>query len=243
MKFPTNLVRGTFERRYKRFFADVRLESGELVVAHCPNTGSMRSCIEPGWPVLISPATNPKRKLRWTLEVAIAPTSAILVNTARPNRVVEMAILSGEIPQLAGYATLRREVPYGEKSRIDLLLEGPPQAGPNGGHPSGQRCLVEVKNLTLRTDDGMGAFPDAVTARGKRHLEELAACAAAGDRAVQLFLVPRTDVAAVRPADEIDPAYAGALRLAVAAGVEVLAVQARVDETGVRVCGQLPVHL
>jgi sugar fermentation stimulation protein A len=238
MKFESTLVRGTFERRYKRFFADVRLESGEVVTAHCPNTGSMRSCIAPGWPVLISPANNPKRKLQWTLEVSCAPTSAILVNTARPNRVVEAAILSGDVPELTGYGRLRREVKYGQASRIDLLLEDPPE-----GRPAGQRCLIEVKNLTLRTEDGLGAFPDAVTTRGKKHLEELTICVGQGDRAVQFFLVPRVDVDAVRPADEIDPAYGSALRRAAAAGVEILAYQAEVTAEGVQLGTRLPVRL
>jgi len=216
MRLPP-LYRGTLIRRYKRFLADVRLPDGTEVVAHCPNPGSMKTCWEPGWQVLMTHHTDKKRKLKWTFEVAFdGQDHPILVNTARPNRIVEEAIIAGTIPGLSGYPTLRREVRYGnEKSRIDLLLEG-----------SQGRCFVEVKSVTM-ADTGAGAmFPDSVTARGSRHLRELMAQKAAGDRAVLFFLLSRGGRTHIRPADEIDAVYGKTLRQAIAAGVEVIAHRA-----------------
>ncbi|MDG1478993.1 MAG: DNA/RNA nuclease SfsA [Myxococcota bacterium] len=216
MRLPP-LHRGTLIRRYKRFLADVRLQDGTEVIAHCPNPGSMKTCWEPGWEVLMTHHTDKKRKLKWTFEVAFdGQDHPILVNTARPNRIVEEAIVAGTIPSLSGYPDLRREVRYGrEKSRIDLLLEG-----------AKGRCFVEVKSVTM-ADTGAGAmFPDSVTARGTRHLRELMAQKAAGDRAVLFFLLSRGGRTHLRPADEIDTVYGETLRQAIAAGVEVIAHRA-----------------
>jgi sugar fermentation stimulation protein A len=208
---------GTLIRRYKRFLADVRLPDGTVVLAHCPNPGSMKTCQEPGWTVLLSHHTDPRRKLKWTLEIALdGEGHPILINTGRPNRIVEEAIAAGRIPGLTGYPTLRREVRYGaEKSRIDLLLEGP--AG---------RCFVEVKSVTMAAPEGGAMFPDSVTARGSRHLRELIGQKQAGDRAVLFFLLSRAGRTELRPADEIDAEYGRTLRQAVAAGVEIIAHRA-----------------
>lgn len=234
MNFASPLVEGRFVRRYKRFFVDVALPDGEVVVAHCPNTGTMKSCFEDGAPVWISPSTNPKRKLKWTWEVSVVGGNPILVNTALPNHVVREAIEAGVVPSCAGYASVRPEVKYGsQNSRIDLLLsEGP--------RPS---CYVEVKNATLSLGGGTGAFPDAVTSRGRKHLEELAEVVQAGHRGLLLFLVPRADIERVVPADAIDPDYGRTLRQVVAAGVEVEAWRAQVTRTGVHITEPVPVVL
>jgi sugar fermentation stimulation protein A len=207
------LHRGVLLRRYKRFLADVRLDDGREVTAHCANPGRMTSCMAPGWTVWLSHHDNPKRKLKWSWELSITPDGApILVNTARPNAVVKEAVHAGHVAALRGYERVRTEVRYGtERSRIDLLLEEPGQA------------WVEVKSVSLLTGPGRAAFPDAVSARGARHLRELSRLAEQGDRAVLLFQLSRPDAQSVSPARDVDPAYGRALDQAVAAGVEVLA--------------------
>lgn len=232
MRLPP-LHPGVLVRRYKRFLADVLLDDGREVTAHCPNPGRMTSCMAPGCRVWLSHHDDPRRKLAWSWEISEMNGAQVLVNTARPNAIVEEAVRAGHVPALRGYAGLRREVRYGERSRVDLLLEDPDRG----------RCWVEVKSVTLRVGPGEGAFPDAVSTRGARHAAELAAQVAAGDRAVLLFLVSRGDIDTVRAADEIDPAYGVALRAAVTAGVELLAHRALVDLAGVRVGPELPVLL
>ncbi|WP_328188837.1 DNA/RNA nuclease SfsA [Marinobacter sp. OP 3.4] len=218
MNFPENLVEGRLLKRYKRFLADIRLDDGELVTAHCPNTGSMMGCQPDNARVWLSPATNPKRKLRYTWElVETAPGALACVNTGRPNAQARAAVEAGTIVALSGYGSVRPEVRYGEeKSRIDLHLSG---------HPELADAWVEVKNVTL-CEDGVGYFPDAVTLRGQKHLRELMAQVRAGERAVLLFCVNHTGVAEVRPADHIDAAYGDLLRQAADAGVELMAWQA-----------------
>jgi len=218
MRFDAAPLHGRFVRRYKRFFADVRLdEGGELVTAHCPNTGSLLGCLEEGAPVWLRDSGDPRRKLRTTWQAVRIADTWVNVDTSLPNRVVAEAVAAGAVPALRGYAALRREVGYGSASRIDLLLEDPRK-----GH-----CYVEVKSTTLAR--GRAAlFPDAVTERGRKHLAELAEMVARGHRAVQLFFVGRDDVGAFRPAWDVDPAYAEALVAARAAGVEVIAYSARV---------------
>jgi len=219
MQFPDPLVPGVLIRRYKRFLADVRLEDGREVTAHVANSGTMRSCNEPGSRIWLSPARNPKRKLKWTLEIIHAGDDVpTLVNTALPNRVVRQGIERGVLTELSGYETIRPEVRYGERSRIDLLLETPGR----------RRCFVEVKNVTLLEEAGLARFPDAVTERGTRHLRELMRVVSEGDRGALVFHVPRADAERVRPADDIDPLYGDTLREAAAAGVEILAYRARV---------------
>jgi len=220
MRLPP-LVRGVLIRRYKRFLADVALDSGETVTAWCPNPGRMTGCAFPGEPVWLSHDPSPRRKLAWTWELGRSPDGVlILINTQRPNGVVAEAVEQGQIAALRGYGSLRREVRYGSGSRVDLWLD----EAEDGGPP----CLVEVKSVTLPVGDGVGAFPDSVSARARRHMEALAAEVAAGRRAVVCFLASRADISALRPADEIDPAYGAALRAAVEAGVELVGVRARV---------------
>lgn len=229
MEYPT-LVPGTLLRRYKRFLADVRLDDGREVVAHCPNTGSMRAVNVPGCRVWLAASDNPARKLAWTWELIELPrpeggTAAASVHTGRTNRIVEEALREGRVAELSGYAALRREVRLAagdgeevggkgrERTRLDFCLEDPQRA----------TAFVEVKQVTLREADGHGYFPDAVSARGRRHLEALAALAEAGHRAVLLFCVAHEGIGAVAPAAHLDPAYAATLREAARRGVEVLA--------------------
>ncbi|NWO08015.1 MAG: DNA/RNA nuclease SfsA [Alteromonadaceae bacterium] len=225
MNFPEALVQGRLIRRYKRFLADVRLADGSEVTAHCPNTGSMLGCQPDNARVWLTPSNNPKRKLKYTWElVEAAPGQLACVNTARPNGQAREAIEAGRVPELAGYRECRSEVRYGEeKSRIDLLLSG---------HPDSPDAWVEVKNVTL-AEGHEGFFPDAVTTRGQKHLRELKAQVANGDRAVLFFVVNHTAIEEVRPADHIDARYGVLLREAVEAGVEVLAYRAGLaDEDG-----------
>jgi sugar fermentation stimulation protein A len=224
MDFPQPLVPGRLKKRYKRFLADVELFDGRIVTAHCPNPGSMKTCAEPGWDVLLSPATNPARKLKWTLEIVRSPTTDILVNTSLPNAIVREGIEAGLVPELSGYRRVRPEVRYGEEnSRIDLLLT-------EGGAAD---AWVEVKNATLLLGPQTAAFPDSVTKRGTRHLRELARVVQDGDRGVLFFLVSRSDVSCLVAANEIDPEYARTLREVTQQGVEVLAYRAQITTQGV----------
>ncbi|MEQ8666690.1 MAG: DNA/RNA nuclease SfsA [Rhodospirillales bacterium] len=227
MHFPDPLQRGTLVKRYKRFLTDVKLDNGEIVVAHCANPGSMLSVNEPGSEVWLSPARNPERKLRWSWELVKVGDGLVGINTSHPNGLVEDAITDGTIVELQGYASLRREVKYGKNSRIDILLE-------DDGRPS---CYVEVKNVTMRRDiaGGPAEFPDSVTSRGAKHLVELADMVAEGHRAVMMYLVQRGDADAFTIADDIDPDYAAGLKTAVKAGVEVLCYACDVTPESVRV--------
>jgi sugar fermentation stimulation protein A len=216
MQLPP-VIFGTLIRRYKRFLADVELEDGSTITAHCPNTGRMTSCIGPGWRVALSDSGNPKRKHRYTLELVHNGTCWICVNTGRANTMAFEAVSHGLIPQLSGYTEVLREQRFGT-SRFDLLLR------------DGDRCCyIEVKNVSLLAEDGNYAFPDAVTERGRKHLLELVEVIKSGHRAAMLYVIPRSDGAAFRAAREIDAAYADALSAAVAAGVEVYAWQATVS--------------
>ena len=236
MEFPDPLVRGTLVRRYKRFLADVELAGGEEVVAHCANPGSMLSVNEPGAEVWLSPARNPERKLRHTWELVRVGKGLVGINTAHPNRLVEEAIGAGAIPELGGYASLRREVKYGVNSRIDLLLR-------DDGRPD---CYVEVKNVTMRRGSGDAApaeFPDSVTARGAKHLAELSRMVAEGHRAVMVYLVQREDCRRFTIAADIDPAYAEALMDALTAGVEAICYGCRMSTTAIEVAAPLVLDL
>ena len=242
MKHETPLIDATLLRRYKRFLADVRLADGRELTVHCPNPGGMRTCAEPGRPVLISDSNNPKRKLRFTLEMIQMGRTWVGVNSVRPNRTVTAMVRAGSILELAGYPGLRTEVAYGDqgRSRIDLLLQDAEGAR--------RDCYVEIKNTTYRTVDDEtgtvhGAFPDAPTARGRKHLEDLTTVVASGARAVIFFHVGRADVDRFRPADEIDPAYGTALRGAVEAGVEAIAYRFRFTRRGVTLAGRLPIDM
>jgi len=235
MEFPRALIEGELLKRYKRFLADVRLPDGSVITAHSANTGAMTGCCTPGSRVWLSVSDNPKRKYphSWEL-VEVAPRVLCGVNTQLCNELVREAIEQGVVGELQGYARIRGEVRYGqENSRIDLLLEGEEGATP---------CYVEVKNVTL-AEQGVGYFPDAVTLRGTRHLRELAAMAAGGQRAVILFCVQRADVNEVRPADRVDPRYGQTLREALERGVEALAYRAEVSPGGIRLTQRLPVRV
>jgi len=227
LKWP-RLIRGTLLRRYKRFLADVKLGNGHVVTAHCPNSGSMLACCEPGRPVYLSHHKNPKRKLKYTWELIEMPLSLVGVNTIVPNRLTKAAIAAGNIPQLSGYDSIRSEVTYGENSRIDLLLEN-----------AGERCFVEVKNCTLVTD-GVACFPDAVTSRGLKHLVELQAQVRQGHRAVMFYLVQRMDAGIFQPADHIDTEYGKELRRAIHSGVEILVYDVSINLQGIRIHRELP---
>ena len=204
-----------FVKRYKRFFADIRNEQGELITLHCPNTGSMKNCQQEDSPCWYSLSDNPKRKLPGTLEMVTTSQGNLAgVNTAKPNHLVREAIEANLVPELRGYQQIHSEVRYGEeKSRIDLLLED---------DKLGQ-CYVEVKNVTLDMGAGLAMFPDAVTSRGAKHLRELMTMVAAGHRAVLFFCVQLTGVERMEVAADIDPAYARTMAQAIAAGVEVMA--------------------
>jgi len=204
-------------RRYNRFLADIELVDGRIVTAHCANSGSMKGCNIPNSPVLLSPQDKPGRKLAYTWEMVSVGNIWVGINTAHPNLIVSEAISAGEIPELSNYPHLQREVRYGrEKSRIDILLQD-----------AQARCYVEVKNVTLA--NGVTAFfPDAVTERGQKHLRELMEMVKEGNRGVIFFLVQRSDITAVSPADTIDPLYGKLLRAAVAMGVEAIAYTALV---------------
>ena len=232
MRFADPPIEGRLVRRYKRFLADVELPQGEVVVAHCPNTGSLLGCKEQGSRVWLRDSRDPRRKLRYTWQAIRVGRTWVNVDTSLPNRVVREALQAGCVPELSGYEEVRREVPYGRASRIDLLLEG-------DGRPS---CYVEVKSTTLARGPA-GLFPDAVTTRGLKHLEELARVARRGLRAVQFFLVGRDDVECFRPADDIDPDYGRALRRAARAGVELMAWTVRVEPHGIDLHRALEIEL
>ncbi|GFM57412.1 sugar fermentation stimulation protein [Pseudomonas cichorii] len=234
MRFSPELEQGRLLLRYKRFLADIETDNGERLTIHCPNTGSMLNCMLPGGRVWFSRSNDPKRKLPGTWEISETPQGRFAcINTGRANTLVEEALRAGVISELNGFTALKREVAYGqEKSRVDFRLE----------YPEGY-VYVEVKSVTLGFDESnVAAFPDAVTQRGARHLRELAALAREGVRAVLLYCVNITGLDAVRPAEEIDPAYTTALREAVAAGVEVLAYGVQLTPEEIRIDRRLQVQ-
>lgn len=223
MQFDPPLTAGILVRRYKRFLADVTID-GREETAHCANPGSMLGLALPGSRIWLSLSSNPARKLRLSWELVESCGSLVGINTGCANRLAEEAIRAGKIEGLVGYDSLRREIAYGEGSRVDFLLEGP-------GRPP---CYVEVKSVTLKRGD-TAEFPDAVTARGTRHLRELAAMRRAGARAVMLFLAQRSDCNRLTIAGDIDPAYEEALAQAQEAGVEVMAQACRLSPAGIEI--------
>lgn len=234
--FESPLVAGRLVRRYKRFLADIRLDSGETILAHCPNSGSMLGLAEPGNPCMVRHVPDPKRKLAWTWELVNPGTTWVGINTMRPNRVVEWAIREGLIPGLDGASSVRREVPYGRegRSRVDLVVDR-----------GAATHFVEVKNTTLASHDtggppGVALFPDAVTARGAKHMDDLAHAVEQGHEAAVVFLVNRADCQSFDVAASIDPAYARALETAAASGVRVIPLGVAVTEQGWTIRGILP---
>jgi sugar fermentation stimulation protein A len=236
MRFPDPLIRGRFIKRYKRFLTDVELQNGKVVVAHCANSGSMLSVNDPGAEVWISPAKNPDRKLRYTWEIIRIGQTLVGVNTSHPNTIGADAVAKGKIPELKGYDTIKREVKYGNNSRIDLLLK---RNDPNNDI----NCYVEIKSVTMKRDRSRNApveFPDAVTTRGTKHLVELSNMVKEGHRAVMLYLVQRTDSPAFSIAGDIDPNYERGLAKAIEAGVEVLCYACRVTRQGINIEKPVP---
>lgn len=230
MDFPSPLRRGRLVARYKRFFADVVLDDGAEITAHCPNPGAMLGLNTPGLPVWVSRSDDPKRKLAHTLELVEVDGGLVGINTMHPNRLVAEALAAGAIPELADYASHRREVKYGAASRIDFLLETPDRPA----------CWLEVKNCHLRRDGDLAEFPDCVAARSSKHLRELATMAAQGDRAVVLFVVQRTDCEAFAACHDLDPVFARTLEEVADGGVEVLVYACDIAPDGVRIARPIP---
>jgi len=231
MKIDPPFEEAILLKRYKRFLTDIRLDTGEELTIHCPNTGSMKNCWVAETPCWFSRSNNPKRKLPGTLEISTTPEGDLVgVNTQRSNHLVREGIENGTIAELQGYDSIKPEVKYGEEnSRIDLLLS-----------KSDQQCYVEVKNTTLGVGNGRVLFPDAVTSRGAKHLRELMKMVKEGHRAVLVFCVQHSGVKEVGPADDIDPEYGRILREAIAAGEEVLAYGCRLTPHEIVVTQRLP---
>jgi sugar fermentation stimulation protein A len=230
MRFISPLARGVLVQRYKRFFADVALDDGTEITAHCPNPGAMLGLNTPGLRAWVSRSEDPKRKLAHTLELVEADGGLVGINTMHPNRLVAEALAADAIPELTGYATHRREVKYGTNSRVDFLPEAPGRAP----------CWLEVKNCHLRRTGTLAEFPDCVAARSLKHLKELTAMVEAGERAVMLFVVQRMDCDAFSACAELDPAYARGLTEAAARGVEVLVYACEITADGVRLSHRIP---
>ena len=231
MQFSPPLIQGTLIKRYKRFLADVELADGSIVIAHCPNTGAMTGCAEPGWKVWLSPSNNPKRKLLYTWEVVLTDQLHwIGINTHKANVLVKEAIQQNKITELLGYSSLRAEVKFGkENSRIDFLLTDPEKVD----------CYVEVKSVTL-SDDNVGCFPDAKTLRGQKHLRELSLIASQGKRAVLLFCVQHSGIQSVQVAKHIDPDYAKELEQAMLSGVQILCYDCNISSEKIHINQSLP---
>lgn len=232
MKFPDPLIAGTLIRRYKRFLSDVEIAGGEVVTAHCANPGSMMGLNVPGTEVWLSPARNPARKLRYSWELSRIDGHLVGINTSYPNALIEEALEAGKIPELGGYSSIRREVRYGRNSRIDLLLEAETRP----------KCYVEIKNVTLKRGP-MAEFPDAVTARGTKHLFELMDMVDQGARAVMMYLVQRGDCERFSVAADIDPVYGRALGQALEKGVETLCYSCNIGLEAIEVDGPMPIVL
>ena len=235
MRFTEPLIPAILVRRYKRFLADVVLPSGEEITAHVANPGAMTGLAAPGSRVWLSKSAKVGRKLPYSWELVEVDFGTgpelIGINTAHPNILVAEAIAAGAVPELAGYAATRREVRYGKNSRVDFLLEGP-------GRPP---CYVEVKNVHLMRKPGLAEFPDSVTARGAKHLDELAAVSAAGARAVMLFLIQIGSAARFALARDLDPAYGAAFDRARSAGVEALAYRCLIEHRAITLAGPVPI--
>ena len=230
MRFEKELVHGRLIKRYKRFLADVKLDDATVVTAHCTNSGSMKSCLEDGAEVYLTPVDDPKRKTKYTWEMIKINGDWVGINTGNPNKLAFEAISEGKISALAGYTTVKREVKFND-SRFDVYAEN-----------ANEKCFVEVKNVSMK--EGRHAlFPDAVTLRGQKHLKTLMQVKAEGMRAVMLYVIQRSDVNVFAPAKEIDPDYAVALKEAFDAGVEIIPMQAKVSPECIDLVRSLPFEL
>ena len=227
MIFPKKLIHGRLIKRYKRFLADVKLDDGTEVVAHCTNSGSMKSCLEDGAEVYLTPVNDPKRKTKFTWEMIKINGDWVGINTGNPNRLAFEAISGGTIPELAGYTNVKREVTFGD-SRFDVFAEN-----------ENEQCFIEVKNVSLK-EGKYALFPDSVTTRGQKHLRTLMEVKAKGIRAVMLYIIQRSDVEIFAPAAVIDAKYAELLKEAVKTGVEVIPMQAKVTPNGIELVKKLP---
>jgi sugar fermentation stimulation protein A len=230
MRFSPPLLPGRLVKRYKRFLADIALDSGEIITAHCANPGALLGGTTPGLRAWVSYHPSPSRKLSYAWQIVEIGDTPVGVNTGLPNRLAEEAILKGRIAELTGYETLKREVRYGQNSRIDLLLASPDK-------PS---CYVEVKNVHLKRGTA-AEFPDCVTTRGAKHLRELEAVAAEGARAVMLYIIQRDDCTHFQFAADLDPVYAATAAHAFSRGVEALAYLCTVTPDGIEVGKRIPV--
>ena len=230
MQFPSPLERGRLVQRYKRFFADVVMDDGREVTAHCPNPGAMLGLNTPGLPVWLSVSDSPTRKLPHTLELVEADGGMVGVNTMHPNRLAAEALAAGAIPELAGYAEVRREVKYGTNSRVDFLLTSPDRPP----------CWLEIKNCHLSRGGGLAEFPDCIAARSLKHLKDLSREVEAGSRAVMLFVIQRTDCHQFDTASDIDAAYGAGLIEAAARGVEILCYGCDISPEAVRLQRPIP---
>jgi sugar fermentation stimulation protein A len=230
MEFATPLMRGRLVQRYKRFLADVVLDTGEAITAACPNTGTMWGLTTPGLVVWLSRSASITRKYPHTLEIIERDVGLIGINTAHPNRLVEEALNAKRVPALTGYSSIRREVKYGENSRIDLLLEAE-------GRPS---CYVEVKNVTLYRQPKLAEFPDCRTERGEKHLREMAAMVQQGHRAVMVYCIQGGAPESFALTPDIDKSYFNSFLVAKAAGVEALALTCHVSPDRIEITGQVP---
>jgi sugar fermentation stimulation protein A len=231
LKWP-ELIPGILIKRYKRFLADVRVNGGKIITAHCPNTGSMKGCCEPGRPVYLSFHDNPRRKLKYTWELIEMPTSLVGVNTLVPNRLVFESVKAGMVPELAGYDNVAREVKISARSRIDLAMTA----------ESRDPCYVEIKNCTL-VENGVAMFPDAVTSRGLKHIDELQTLVDSGCRCAMFYFIQRMDADVFKPADNIDPEYGRGLRRAVKGGLEILAYDVAINLNGIKLKRKIPYDL
>jgi sugar fermentation stimulation protein A len=230
MHFETQLVHGTLIRRYKRFLADIELDNGDQVVAHCTNSGSMKSCLEEGAEVYLTPVNDPKRKTRFTWEMIKINGDWVGINTSIPNKLAFDAVSSGMIPELSAYTTVKREVPFGD-SRFDIYAEN-----------EQEKCFIEVKNVSMKEGE-YALFPDAVTTRGRKHLKTLIQVKAEGMRAVMLYVIQRSDVDIFAPAKAIDPGYAKTLKEAFDAGVEIIPMQVKATPKSIEFSRKLPFEL
>lgn len=225
MLLPQPLIHGRLLSRYKRFFADLILDDGRAITAHCPNSGAMLGVKDPGQGAWVSWSDDPKRKLAYTLQCVEQGNVLVGVNTHLPNKLVAEALAADAIPELTGYATIRPEVKYAEASRVDFLLT----------HPQRPPCWLEVKNVHLSRTPGLAEFPDCKAERSTRHLADLAAQVAQGDRAVALFVVQREDCERFEACSDLDPKFAAGLDAAAAAGVEVLVYACAMSTEAVRI--------
>lgn len=229
MLLPQPLIHGRLVSRYKRFFADLVLDDGQEITAHCPNPGAMLGVKDPGQGAWVSWSDDPKRKLAYTLQLVEQDGALVGINTLLPNKLVAEALAAGAIPELSGYDHVRPEVKYGEASRVDFLLT----------HPGRPPCWLEVKNCHLSRTPGLAEFPDCKAERSTRHLEDLAAQVREGHRAVALFVVQREDCETFSACADLDPKFAAGLEAAAKAGVEVLVYACAMGTEAVRIARRI----